>query len=117
MLTRVTILSVGQSCQNGFETYNCITYGEESDDNQYVVKHQQLFALREEAAEKILIDAHQNELVKMMDAIYFSKGKLTKTLESLQLTSDDILDVVMFFKAIDDAIKTSHTMGYSPLPR
>ena len=100
-----------------FGTYNCLTYGEESDDDQCVIKHQQLFALREEATEKILIDAYQNELVKMMDAIYFSKGKLTKILESLQLTSDDILDVVMFFKAIDDAIKTSHTMGYSPLPQ
>ena len=73
-MIRVTILLVGQNCRSGFDTYNCSTYGEDSDDDQYVLKHQQLFALREEAAEKILIDAHQNELVKMMDATYFSKG-------------------------------------------
>ena len=82
-MTRVTILSVGQCCQNGFETYNCLTYGEESDDDQCVIKHQQLFALREETKDKILIDAYQNELV--MNANLFSKSKLSKAPESLQL--------------------------------
>ena len=52
-----------------------------------------------------------------MDTTYFSKSKLTKSLENLQLTSDDILDVVKLFKAIDDGIKTSHTLAYSPLPQ
>ena len=110
-------MSLGQSCRDGFDTYNCVTYGEESDDCEYVVKHQQLFALREDAKEKILIDAHQNELIKKMDSTYFSKSKLTKALENLQLASDNILDIVKLFKTIDDGCKTSHTLSYSPIPQ
>ena len=52
----------------------------------------------------------------MMDSTYFSKSKLTKTLENLQLASDSILDVVKLYKTIHDTIKSSHTLAYSPLP-
>ena len=51
-----------------------------------------------------------------MDPTYFSRSKLTKTLENLQLVSDSILDVVKLYKTIHDAIKSSHTLAYSPLP-
>ena len=51
-----------------------------------------------------------------MNANLFSKSKLSKALENLQLTDDEILGTVKFIKSIDDACKTAHNMAYSPIP-
>ena len=38
-MKKVTVMSPGQSCLDGFDTYHCSNFGAETEDDEYVLKH------------------------------------------------------------------------------
>ena len=52
-----------------------------------------------------------------MDVTFVNETKFLKRIENLKLEGDDVISAGRFYDIIDDALRGSHTMTFSPLPR
>ena len=104
------------TCRNGFDIYQCTEDGAEPDDELIVLKHQQLFAIKENLDTKLLQNATDNEVIRKMNISMFNPTKFNKYVENLTLKGDSILKVTNFFEHIDAGLKITSSVSYNCMP-
>ena len=112
----VHIIANTGTCKKGFDVYQCAEDATESEDEMIVLKHQQLFAIKEDLDTKLLTNASENEIIRKMNVNLFNTAKFNKYAENLELKGDSILKVINFIENIDSGLKMASSLSYSPMP-
>ena len=112
----VHIIANTGTCKHGFDIYQCAEDATESEDEMIVLKHQQLYAIKEDLDTKLLTNASENEIIRKMNVNLFNTAKFNKYAENLELKGDSILKVINFIENIDSGLKMASSLSYSPMP-
>ena len=110
------IMENARHCREGHDTYHCAMDPTAEPEDYHTKKHKDLYMMSTENDSRILINALHDEMVRKMDVTYFNHTKFNKQIETLKLEGDDVISMARFYNILDDTLRASHSLSYSPMP-